>query len=257
MTDEATAEKKNEELPKMGLLEHLEELRQRLVRSLIAFAAAFLICWSFSDRIYDFLAQPIYRFLPPGSKLAFLGVTDPFMIYMKVAALAAVFLASPVVLFQLWGFVAPGLYRNERRLAAPFIFFGSLLFLAGGAFAYYVAFPFAVDFLLQMGTQFQPTITVTSYLSFLMTVILGLGLMFELPTLIFFLAKLGLVTPGFLMRHFRWAVLIIFIVAAFITPTPDIVNLCVFAVPTLLLYLIGVGVAAVFANPAPKDPAPS
>jgi sec-independent protein translocase protein TatC len=210
------------------------------VRSIIAFAAAFVICWTFSDRIYDFLAQPIYRYFPEGTKLVFLGVTDPFMIYMKVAALAAIFLASPIVLFQLWGFVAPGLYRNEKRLAAPFIIFGSLLF-------------FAVKFLLEMGSQFQATITVTSYLSFLMTVILGLGLMFELPTLIFFLAKLGIVTPGFLMRHFRWAVLIIFVVAAVITPTPDIVNLCVFAVPALLLYLIGVGVAALFGKPMPKD----
>lgn len=233
----------------MGLLEHLEELRVRLMKALIAFGVIFLLCWNFSSEIYQFLAQPIYRFLPPGTKLAFLGVTDPFMVYMKVAALAAVFLASPFILFQLWAFIAPGLYRREKMLAIPFIICGSLLFFAGGAFAYYVAFPFAVEFLINVGKDFQPTITVDAYLSFLMTVILGLGLMFELPTVIFFLSRLGIVTPRFLLRHFRWAVLIIFVMAAIITPTPDIVNMCIFAVPTLGLYLLGVGVAALFGPP--------
>lgn len=236
----------SEELPSMGLLDHLEELRVRLLRSVIVLFVAFLACWPLADRIYDFLAQPIYRHLPEGTKLAFLGITDPFMIYVKVAALGAVFLASPVILWQVWSFVAPGLYRRERLLAGPFVVSGSLLFLAGGAFAYYVAFPFAVAFLLDMGKDFAATITVTKYLSFLMTVILGLGLMFELPTVIFFLSRLGVVTPRFLMRHFRWAVLIIFVVSAIITPTPDVVNLCIFALPTIGLYLLGVGVAAIF-----------
>ena len=144
---------------------------------------------------------------------------------------------------MLSAFVAPGLYRRERRMVGPFIFFGSLLFLAGGAFAYYVAFPFAVQFLLGMGERFEAQITVSRYLGFLMTIILGLGLMFELPTIIFLLSKMGLVTPGFLLRHFRWAVILIFTAAAIITPTPDVVNLCIFAVPTLLLYLVGVAVA--------------
>ncbi|MCP4654303.1 MAG: twin-arginine translocase subunit TatC, partial [bacterium] len=227
-------------------MDHLDELRRRLFRAIGAFLLAFLICWSFAGRIYEFLAQPIYRILPEDTKLVFLGITDPFLVYVKVAALAGIFLASPVVLYQLWAFVAPGLYRRERRMATPFIFFGTLLFLAGGAFAYYVAFPFAVDFLLGLGEQFQPTLTINRYLSFLMTVVLGLGVMFELPTLIFLLSRLGLVTPGFLLRHFRWAVLVIFIVAAIITPTPDVINLCIFAVPTILLYLLGVGVAALY-----------
>ena len=238
----------------MGLLEHLDELRRRLVRSLIGFVLTFVICYAFSKQIYTFLAQPIYRFLPEGSRLVFLGVTDPFILYIKVAALAGLFLGSPFILYQVWAFVSPGLYRREKRLAVPFIFFGSLLFLGGGAFGYYVAFPFAVDFLLGVGEQFEPTITVTSYLSFLMTVILGLGVMFEMPTLIFLLSRLGVVTPRFLLRHFRWAVLIIFTVAAIITPTPDVVNLCIFAVPTLGLYLVGVAVAWMF-GPSQKKAA--
>ncbi|MDA8019391.1 MAG: twin-arginine translocase subunit TatC [Thermoanaerobaculia bacterium] len=243
-----------EELVTMGLLEHLEELRDRLLIAVAAFAVAFFASWAFSGPIYDFLAQPIYRYLPEGEKLAFLGITDPFVIYVKVAALAAVFAASPIILWQLWAFVSPGLYRRERLLAGPFVLFGSLLFLAGGAFAYYVAFPFAVEFLLGMGERFQATITVDRYLSFLMTVILGLGLMFELPTVIFFLARLGVVTPRFLLRHFRWAVLLIFVAAAIITPTPDVINLLVFALPTIGLYLVGVGVAALFGRP--REPSP-
>ncbi len=248
---------RQEDLPRMGLLDHLDELRRRLVRALIAFVVTFLACYAFSEQIYAFLARPIYRFLPPAAdgtptKLVFLGITDPFILYIKVAALAGIFLGSPLILYQVWAFVAPGLYKREKRVAVPFIFFGSLLFLGGGAFGYYVAFPFAVEFLLGVGEQFQPTITVTSYLSFLMTVILGLGVMFEMPTIIFLLTRLGVVTPRFLLRHFRYAVLIIFIIAAIITPTPDVVNLCIFAVPTLGLYLVGVGVAWLFA-PKPKE----
>ncbi len=235
-----------DELPRMGLLDHLDELRKRLVRALAGFVVTFLVCYGFSEQIYSFLARPIYRFLPEGTRLAFLGITDPFILYIKVAALAGLFLGSPFIFYQLWAFVAPGLYRTEKRLAIPFITVGSLLFLGGGAFGYYVAFPFAVEFLLSVGSQFEPTITVTSYLSFLMTVILGLGVMFEMPTLIFLLSKLGVVTPRFLLRHFRWAVLIIFVVAAIITPTPDVLNLCIFAVPTIALYLLGVAVAWIF-----------
>ncbi len=238
---------RQEGLPRMGLLDHLDELRRRLVRALIAFTATFLICFTFAEQIYAFLARPIESFLPEGTRLVFLGITDPFIIYIKVAALAGIFLASPLILYQVWAFVAPGLYKREKRVAIPFIFFGSLLFLGGGAFGYYIAFPFAVEFLLGVGKQFQPTITITNYLSFLMTVILGLGVMFEMPTIIFLLSRLGVVTPRFLLRHFRWAVLIIFLIAAIITPTPDVVNLCIFALPTLVLYLVGVGVAWLFA----------
>lgn len=236
----------------MGLFDHLAELRRRLIWSLAAFLVAFLGCWAWAGEIYDFLAVPIYRLLeargePP--KLVFLGVTDPFVIYMKVAALAGTFVAAPFILHQVWLFVSPGLYKRERLLAGPFILAGWLLFVAGGVFAYYVAFPFAVEFLLGLGGRFQATITVDRYLSFLMTVILGLGLMFELPTLIFLLSRLGIVTPRFLLRHFRWAVLLIFVAAAIVTPTPDVFNLCLFALPTILLYLLGVFVAMLAPGP--------
>lgn len=227
-------------------MEHLEELRKRILYSVVALAVAFMPCWVYVQKIFDFLSAPIHR-IQPGLKLAFLGLTDPFILYFKVAALTAVFLASPFLLYQLWAFVAPGLYRKERMLAIPFVFFTTLFFLSGGAFAYYVAFPFAAKFLLGMGQNFQAVITIEKYFGFLLTVILGLGLMFELPVLILLLSLIGVVTPRFLLRYFRHAVVIIFIVAAIITPTPDVVNLCIFAVPALGLYLLGVG-AAFFAE---------
>lgn len=229
----------------MSLLEHLEELRKRIVRSLLAFGVAFVACWFAVEPISAFLVEPVKPLLPEGQKLVFLGVPDVFFFYIKVAALAAVFVSSPWILLQVWGFISPGLYKRERLYASLFVVAGTIFFLGGGAFGYFIAFPFAAEFLLGMGQeQFQAAITIERYLRFLLTVILGLGIMFELPVVIFLLSGIGLVTPGFLMRHFRWAVLIIFVVAAIITPTPDVVNLCLFAVPTILLYLLGVGAAA-------------
>ncbi len=234
-----------EDLPRMTLLQHLEELRRRIVYSLIAVAVAFFACWAYVDPIFDLIERPIRSHMPPEKKLAVFGIPDAFMLYVKVAALAALFLAMPVVLYQLWCFVAPGLYRRERRWALVFVFFGTLFFTAGGLFAYLVASPFAIEFLLDAGSRFEQVIAVDRYLSFELTVILGLGLMFEMPMVIFALSQMGVVTPRFLMRHFRWAVLIIFIAAAIITPTPDVVNMCIFALPTIGLYLLGVAAAAI------------
>jgi sec-independent protein translocase protein TatC len=234
-----------DELSRMPLLEHLEELRKRLLRSLLALAIAVAICLNWAPEILQFLAQPIYRSLPEGTKLAVLGVTDPFLLYFKTALLAGVFLAWPAILWQAWHFVAPGLYEKERHWIGPFVFVGWLFFLGGGAFAYYVAFPFAVQFLLEMAENFEPVITAGRYYRFLMTVVLGLGVMFELPLALTLLARVGLVTSKFLLRHFRWAVLIIFVIAAILTPTADVVNLCIFAIPTIGLYLLGVLGAAV------------
>jgi sec-independent protein translocase protein TatC len=232
------------ELAQMSLLDHLDELRRRIVYSLVALVVAFLVCWTWVAEIYAFLERPIHPHLPEGTRLSYLGPADPLMLYIKVALLAGVFLAAPFLLYQAWRFVSPGLYRRERRWAAPFVVLGTLFFLGGGAFAYYIAFPFAVEFLLGIGVEFQPVITIERYFRFLMTVILGLGLMFELPIVIFILSAAGLVTPGFLIRKFRWAVLLIFIVSAIVTPTPDVFNLCLFALPTIALYLLGVGAAA-------------
>ena len=231
-----------EELARMSLLEHLEELRKRIFWALLSLVVAFGPCWYFHQEIFSFLERPIKQ-LRPDEKLVFTGLTDPFILYFKVATLAALFLAAPFLLYQLWRFVAPGLYRRERFFLIPFLLFGSLFFLGGGAFAYYVAFPRAAEFLLSMGERFELMLTIERYYSFLLTMILGMGLMFELPIIILVLAALGVVTPRFLLRHFRWAVLLIFIAAAIITPTPDVVNMCVFAIPTLGLYVLGIAAA--------------
>jgi len=191
--------------------------------------------------------------MPPGDKLAFTDLTGPFMLYVKVALLAAVFVASPVLLTQVWLFIRPGLYRRERRLALPFIIFTTLFFVLGGYFGYRIAFPLVVRFLLGVGEDFKQVVTIQSYLSMMSKILLGLGLVFEMPMLIFFLARLGLVTARKLIKWFRWAVLAIFVVAAIITPTPDVATQTVFAVPMILLYLLGVVVAALFGKKADAE----
>ena len=238
-----TSGEDEEELPRMTLLEHLDELRRRIFRTLIVVVVAFFGCFAFAEEIYTVLAVPIE---PHVDQLVFDGVTDPFIVYVKVALLASVFVTSPYLVSQLWGFVSPGLYRREKRYAIPFIFFGSFFFLGGGAFGYFVALPFATEFLVNMGlnSNWGADIRIERYLSFAVNVLLGLAVMFQLPILIFMLSQLGVVTPRFLMRHFRWAVLIIVIISAAITPTPDVVNMTIVAAPTLLLYLVGVGASA-------------
>lgn len=232
-----------EELSRMSLLDHLAELRRRLLWSAAALGVAFALCWTVVGEIFELLARPVYPLLPEGTRLAFLGITDPLILYLKVAALAAVFVASPFLFYQAWRFIAPGLYRREKYWAVPFVALGSLFFMAGGAFGYLVAFPFAAEFLLGLGAGFEPVITVERYFRFLLTIILGLGLMFQLPLVVFILAQIGVASPRFLLRQSRWAILIIFIVAAIITPTPDAVNLFLFATPTVALYFLGVGAA--------------
>jgi sec-independent protein translocase protein TatC len=235
----------DEELQRMSLLEHLTELRNRLLYTIAGIVVGFSACWGFRERIVEFLVQPIQPYLREGEKLKVFTVTESFILNMKIVALAACFLMAPFIVYQVWRFVAPGLYRRERTWSLVVVTIGSLLFLGGGAFAYYVASPFALEFLVEFGSeQFDTEIRATYYLSFLMTVVLGLGVMFELPIFVFALAQIGVVTPRGLLRQFRWAVLIIFIAAAIITPTPDPFNLCLFALPAILLYLLGIGAAA-------------
>jgi sec-independent protein translocase protein TatC len=254
MAGPAVARLEEDDLPRMSLLEHLDELRRRLAYSLLAVLSGFLASWYFAKQIFGWLQQPLVQFLPPGDKLAFTGLVDPFMLYIKVALLAGIFAASPVILYQLWLFVAPGLYRSERRVVLPFVLFTTVFFLGGGYFGWAVAFPMVCRFLLQIGADFRQVITINEYFSMASKVILGLGLVFELPVLILFLARIGVVDHRFLLRHFRYAVLAIFIVAAVITPTPDIATQSVFALPMILLYLLGVLVAWIFGKrPAPPS----
>lgn len=234
------------ELPKMSFLDHLEELRKRLVVAFIAVAVGFLASWAFAEKIFAKLQEPLTKFLPPGDKLAYTRLTAPFFLYMKVAFFAGLFVAAPIVLLQLWLFIAPGLYKRERRLAAPFIIFGTLFFVIGGYFGWRFLLPATCNFFVETGKQFKQMVTVDDYFSFASTIILACGLVFETPILIFFLARLGIVTPAFLMQKFKYAVVLAFVIAAIVTPTPDMVTQAALAVPMILLYLIGVAVAFLF-----------
>jgi sec-independent protein translocase protein TatC len=230
----------------MSILEHLDELRSRLLKILAFFAVALAGCWFVSDRILEFLLVPIRRHLFEGDEIVFITPAEPFMTYMKAAAILAIFIATPFVLYQIWAFVAPGLYRHERRMIIPFLFFGTLFFVAGGAFGYYVATPVASGWLIGLGQKFTAQITLRSAFQFESRVILAMGLVFELPIIIFFLSRVGIVTPRFLMQHFKTAVLIIAVLAAVLTPTGDVLTMSVFAGPMILLYLLGVAVSWVF-----------
>ncbi len=234
------------ELPKMTFLDHLEELRRRLVISAVAVAVAFFACWAFAEPIFALLQEPLAKFLAPGDKLAYTRLTAPFFLYMKVSFFTGLFLASPVILLQVWLFVAPGLYKKERRMAAPFIIFGTLFFVLGGYFGYRYLLPATCSFFVETGKQFKQMVTVDDYFSFASTIIMACGLVFETPILIFFLARLGIVTPAFLLQKFKYAVVLSFVVAAVVTPTPDMVTQSALAIPMILLYLIGIAVAFVF-----------
>lgn len=248
-------EQDESDLKRMSFLEHLEELRKRLMISVIALVVAFFACWSFAEPIFGLLQRPILQLLEPGEKLAFTRLAAPFFLYMKVAFFAGIFLASPIILWQVWRFISPGLYRHERRYAGPFIIFSSLFFLAGGYFGYAIVFPMAAAFFLEMGRQFQQVITIDDYFSFASRIILGMGLVFETPILIFFLSRLGIVTPKFLLAKFKYAVVIIFIIAAIITPTPDVVTQSALAIPMILLYLLGIGISILFGKKTPREEA--
>jgi sec-independent protein translocase protein TatC len=228
----------------MTFLEHLEDLRKRIFWSFAALMGAVIPAWFFSKDIYGILARPVTQFLPEGKKLAFTSLTAPFMLYIKVSFLAAIFFTSPFIFFQLWMFIAPGLYQKEKKYVIPFVLFTSVFFMGGALFAYLVVFPFACNFFLGMGAEFDPVITVDQYFSLALRVILGIALVFEMPTLAFFLSKIGLITAKMMIKYFKYAVLVVFIIAAIITPTPDMITQSIIAVPMLGLYGISILIAA-------------
>ena len=230
----------------MGFFQHLDDLRKRLIASIAAIFIGFLASWAWAQEIFDFLARPLRNVLPPGENLAYTTLTEPFMMYFRVALLAGILISSPVVIWQVWLFISPALYRREKRWVWPFVTFGALFFLAGCAFSYYVAFPLVVTFLVDVGRPFEAVITINEYLSVATKLILALGLCFEMPILIFFLARMGIVSERWLLKKFKYAILIIFVLSAVITPSADIATQCVFAVPMILLYLLGILAAWLF-----------
>ncbi len=320
----------------MSLLEHLEELRQRLLRCVLAVLILLVGCWFFREPIFQFLEAPVRHALaraeaagvrtvlepqmhelrpgdrfqyslpeevrigwriipagtpvparvetrgeeiaivlaepwmtdqglipagtrlpdprraswnPTGERLIVTTVQEAFSLYIRVSFYAAVFLAMPFLLYQLWAFVAPGLYRHERRYVLPFLLMGSAFFVLGAAFGYYIAFPRAADWLLQLGSEFRPLLRASDYFDLILVIMLGLGAVFQIPTITLFLARLGIVTPQMLARPWRYALLAIFVLAALISPTGDIPNLLVFALPMIALYALSIGIAWIVGRP--------
>ncbi len=229
---------------KMTFLEHLDELRRRLLHAAVAVAVTFCLSWVFREPIFEFLAEPIKGAV---DKLVVIKPTEAFTIYLKVSFVSAIFVAAPYLLFQLWLFIAPGLYRKEKGYVLPFLSSSTILFLLGGMFAYYIILPVALDFLInEFGKNFEPMISAVEFFKFETIIILGMGLIFQMPVLVAFLSIFGMLTPAFLWKNFRYAFLLIMIIAAVVSPTADALNLFFWAVPMVLLYLISICVSWVF-----------
>jgi sec-independent protein translocase protein TatC len=229
------------ELPGMSLMEHLGELRKRLLHSTVYLLIGFAVAYAFHVQLYGIVKAPLDHL---GIALNFTHPTDGLNLYLKTSLYGGAILASPLILYQLWLFIAPGMYSNEKRYVVPFMGATIALFFSGAWFGYHWVFPGALEILIKgFGKEFHPIITIEDYTNFFLAVILGLGVTFELPIVIFFLALFGIVDGKFLIKHIRYAILIIFVIAAIICPTPDPIGMCLFATPMLVLYMIGVGVA--------------
>jgi sec-independent protein translocase protein TatC len=230
----------------MSFLEHLEELRRRLIWSLVFIGAAFAVCWVFAGDLYDIASAPIRS--NPAVTLSISRPQDIFSLYVKVTMVAAIFLSAPLVLVQAWMFISPGLYPHERRYAIPFVLFASALFVCGGAFGYYIAFPTAVGFLLDWIVQahLTPIIDAGEYFNLFFTIIVTLGIVFQIPAVIFVLSRIGIVDAKLLFRNLKYAVFGSVVIASVITQTGDLANMLVMAAPMVALYVVGIGVAWVF-----------
>jgi len=238
-------EKAEEKHHEMSFFEHLGELRKRILISVGFVLVFFLASWSIVDKAYYYFSLPVLKFLPEGEKLAFTSLTEPFMMYIKLSFITGIFAASPFIFHQLWLFISPALYKKEKTMVFPFVFFTTFFFMLGGAFGYYYVFPWACRFFLEVGKDFHAIITISEYFSLAFRVLIGISVIFELPVLAFLLAKMGILTSRFLIKNFKYAIVLIFIIAAVITPTPDMVTQSMFAGPMILLYLLSIGIAKV------------
>lgn len=247
---------------KMPLTAHLDELRWRLIKALSAIGVAFIACYNFADLLFEFLTRPLLSLNlgdNPGSggsaadvvHLIGTGVVEAFFTKLKVSLIAGVFLASPVILYQIWQFVVPGLYHHEKRYARPFAFFGTFFFVSGAWFCYAMVLPVGYRFFIEQYATIHvsPEIRISEYLSFTARMLLAFGVTFELPVITFFLARFGIVTYHMMLGYTRYAILVIFIVAAMLTPGPDMASQLLMAGPLLVLYVLSIGVAYVFGKP--------
>src|SRR5437762_3856143 len=241
---------------KMSFLEHLDELRKRIVRSCLAVALGVLATFYWIQQIFDFILAPTRRALPPGVKLIYTQPGEAFSLYITVALIMGVVLASPYIMYQVWMFIAPGLYSNEKRMAYPFVFFTTIGFIAGAAFNHYVSFPFMMAFFASFNTPdlaFMPKLE--DVFGLYSKMLIGMGIVFQMPAVVYFLARMKLISARFLIRHFKYAFLIIFVVAAVITPTGDMMTQTIFAAPMVGLYLPSIAIAWAVGPKHPRGPA--
>ena len=231
----------------MSFLDHLDELRKRIVWSVVFIFAGFLIAFAFIQKLFEFIMLPLQEMLPAGQTLVYTNPSEAFILYIKIAAIGGLILASPAVMSQVWLFISPGLYTNEKRLAIPFVVLSSTFFVVGAAFSHYVVFPLAWAFFVSFTTDyltFMPR--VEPAFSMYLRLILAFGLVFQMPTIVLFLAKMGILTARFMLKNFKYAVLIIFIASAILTPDASPVTQLAMAGPMLFLYMVSVGLAWLF-----------
>jgi len=228
----------------MSFLEHLEEFRKRIIRSLLAAGIGMVVAFFFINRIREFVFRPMHQVLPPGTPLIFTRGTEPVSLYISIALIAGTLLAAPFIMFQVWRFIAPGLYTNEKRFAIPFVLLTTVGAVAGASFSHYVVFPSMIAFFDTFSSAelvFMPR--VEDAFDLYIKMLIGMSVVFQIPTVVFFLAKMQVVTARFLWRNFKAAILIIFIAAAVVTPSSDPWNQMIFAMPMIVLYLISIGIA--------------
>jgi sec-independent protein translocase protein TatC len=245
----------SERAGKMSFLEHLDELRKRIIWALLSIVGGFLIACLFINRIFNFIMTPMQAALPKGQTLIYTEPTEALMLWLKMALLVGVLIGSPGVMTQVWLFVAPGLYANEKKLAIPFVAMSSFFFIAGAVFSHYVVFPLTWQFFQSFASDqlsFMPRIEPAFGLY--VKLMLTFGLIFQMPTLVLFLARLGIVTARFLIRHMKYAILIMFIIGAVLSPGTDPVGQALMAGPMFILYVISIGLAWVFGKKKNKEP---
>jgi len=229
---------------KLPLTNHLEELRKRLVHVLIALAIGFTLCYAFKEELFRIVTRPLIEVLPKNSFMVFTSLPEAFFTYMKIAFFASLILTSPYILYEIWKFISPGLYPKEKKYVFPFVFFSTVLFAGGVLFGYFIALPPAFKFFVSFSSDFlKPMVSMREYLALALKLLLAFGLCFELPVFIFFLTKIGVVNARMLSSQRRYAILVIFIAAAVLTPSPDVVSQLLMAVPLMILYEISIVVS--------------
>jgi sec-independent protein translocase protein TatC len=230
---------------KQPFMSHLEELRKRLIICAISVGVGFVIAYIFSEHLFQLLVLPLRDVMPEGDKLIFTNLPEMFFAYLKVAFIAGVLASAPVIFYQLWLFVAPGLYQKERKYLFPFVVSSTFLFVGGALFGYFVVFPFGFKFFIGFANDYVKALpSVKQYFSFSIKLLFAFGLVFELPVVIFFLAKIGVVTTATLRKKRKYAILLTFVLAAILTP-PDVITQCMMALPLIILYEVGILVAAI------------